>query len=279
MLKISLQQTTDTVVMILPDHFQFNSQTANTNVFQQVSDTKENQLIKQAALNEFANMATLLEKHHINVITLPSRTDVITPDAVFPNNWFSIHCDKNQQCVLVLYPMLTPNRRDERQVNELKKILSSHQIEISHVIDLTHFEKNNFALEGTGSLVLDHIHKIAFAALSPRTDAHVLQQFANKLGFLPVMFHSVDATHQAIYHTNVMMSIGTHFAVICAETIRDSIERDFVLKQLKQAEKSIMTITLDQMNQMAGNILELQSREGKPKIVMSQSAFAAFSLT
>jgi hypothetical protein len=147
---------------------------------------------------------------------------------------------------------------------------------VEKTIDLTGFEKANQALEGTGSLVLDRVHKVAFASLSPRTNSTVLAKFLEKMHYKPIIFHSYDK-EKLIYHTNVMLSIGSHFAVVAADSITSPSERSKVLSDLKNLHKNVIIITLQQMENMAGNIIELRSTDGQSKILMSQTAFRAFT--
>lgn len=271
---MQIQQTTDTVLMISPDSFQFNPQTAATNAFQQQGG-KEAQAAA-AAMLEFQRMVELLRSNGIRVITLASRKDIPTPDAVFPNNWFSLH-NENGHISLVLYPMHTVNRRAERQADALMSALRQHGITIDEIIDLTHYEHQDKALEGTGSVILDRENRLAYASLSPRTDETALNTFIKKIKYKAVTFHSVDIEGRAVYHTNVVMSIGKHFAVIAAASIRDPDERARVLRALRESNKDIIDISLEQMHNMAGNILELRSGKGEAVIVMSSTALNDFT--
>ena len=267
------KQSTDTVLMVSPDTFQFNTQTAETNAFQHKANTASSATV-QAALAEFKEMVAELRRHHIRVLILPSRTDIDTPDAVFPNNWFSTHVEPDSTQIVVLYPMLAHSRRDERQWPALEAILNIKNVELK---DLTEYESQQKYLEGTGSLVLDRVDKLAYAALSPRTHEEVLQEFCHQMHYTAVEFHSVDKNNKPIYHTNVVMSIGSDFAVVAAETILDELEREHVLSALKISGKKIIEITSTQMEQMAGNILEVCTQDGEIKIVMSQTARNAFT--
>lgn len=269
------QQTTSTVMMVSPDDFGFNTETAGSNLFQ--NRAADSGSVQKQALQEFDAMVARLRAAGIRVIRLPSRMDARTPDAVFPNNWFSLHKLSTGERVLVGYPMLAPNRRAERRLEHLGNRLAADGLAVSQVIDLSSFEQQQKFLEGTGSMVLDRAHRITYAALSPRTEPSVLQEFAQKLQYRPVSFHSYDCGGVPVYHTNVMMSVGKRFAVICAESIRDTSERDAVLGELRRTGKHIITITLEQMGMMCGNILELRSPKG-PLIVMSQTAYDHFTL-
>ena len=173
--------------------------------------------------------------------------------------------------------MQAKNRRAERQITAVKSALKGQHINITKTVDLTNYEKQDKSLEGTGSLVLDRTHNIAFASLSPRTNPVVLEQFASKMRYTPLTFHSYETNGAPIYHTNVMMSIGSHFAIISADSITNPIERANILTALNRAGKDIIKITPQQMGQMAGNIIELSSIDGNPKIIMSKTAYNAFT--
>jgi len=272
---VESRQTTDTLLMVSPDDFAYNPQTAVTNAFQK--DEVETATPRAAALREFSRMVNTLSTEGIDVIRIPSREDVVTPDAVFPNNWFSTHRNRDGGHALVIYPMLTPNRRAEIRVPFLKKTLQNNGFPITRVVDLTHYETDNRALEGTGSMVLDRIHRVVFAALSPRTDEGILADFCRQLDYRAVVFNSHDAGGKQIYHTNVMMSIGDGFAVICTEAITDPAQRTMVLDELTRLGKEIIPITFDQMGQMCGNILEVRSRDRHNLIVMSKRSFDHFT--
>lgn len=265
-------QTTNTIVMISPDTFGFNEQTATTNVFENQPDSGEKDLQIQA-LKEFQDTVETLRDHQINVIVLPSRKDVVTPDAVFPNNWFST--EKEEKRSLILFPMLNENRRLERQP-ELVTTLENAGFSIDNIIDLTFYEKQGLPLEGTGCLVLDRVNKRAYASLSPRINMEVLQEFCRKFHYQPVIFKSY-ANNCPIFHTNVMMSVGTKFAVVCFDSVPDEKEKALIEKELKTTEKKIISININQVNHMCGNILELKTVKGTPTILMSNEAYTHFT--
>jgi hypothetical protein len=267
-------QTTDKVLMISPDTFQFNEQTAATNSFQK--DLSAGIEMKRKVMKEFAGMVSELRAHHIHVITLSSRADVATPDAVFPNNWFSTHT-ANGERTIIIYPMLAESRRLERQYDVLVQALQAEGIRIQHKYDLTRYEAQERFLEGTGSMVLDRINRIVYAALSPRTDQTVLDDFAETMNYTSVVFHSCDKQGNPVYHTNVVMSLGRQFAVIALDAVSDQVERDALTAMLKMTHKNIINITLDQMENMAGNILEVRSVENLSKIILSATAYNAFT--
>lgn len=272
---MAIQQSTNLVLMISPDTFQYNVQTANTNSFQHLPVDESS--LNSKVMEEFESMVATLKANDIQVITLASPKGKLTPDAVFPNNWFSTHPNVNGTTDIVLYPMLAESRRLERQLNELLHELKHHKVNVDNVIDLTQHENESKVLEGTGSLVLDRVNKIAYASLSLRTDKEVLQKFIDKMGYTSILFHSHDSKGQPIYHTNVVMSIGTEFAVISAESIINPGEKEAVLSSLKKTGKEIINISAHQMTRMAANILEVRAKDGAIKIIMSQTAYDAFT--
>jgi len=259
--------------MVSPDDFAYNPQTAVSNVFQH-KDAPASEAAR-LAMAEFDAVVEKMEKEKIRVLRVRSREDVKTPDAVFPNNWFSTHRGKTGTAIVV-YPMATPNRRDEIRVDLLESTLRHSGIDLSEVIDLSGYARQGKALEGTGAMVFDRIHKVAFVSLSPRADRAVLEAFCARLGYRPVIFHSYDR-NALIYHTNVMMSVGADFAVICSESIKDPNEKQMVLDELKGLGKRIVEISPAQMGRMCGNVLELRTTDGKPVIIMSETAHAAFT--
>jgi hypothetical protein len=273
------RQTTNTVFMVSPDYFGFNVQTSESNVFQNLLENlgRDAQSLRDDALSEFASMTADLQAAGIEVIHVPSRQGVETPDAVFPNNWFSVHQTANGGRYLVLYPMLASNRRLERQPATLIEAMRARGMSVDKVIDLTAYEAEDKFLEGTGSMILDREHGVAFAALSPRTHLDVLQDFASQTGYRPVVFYSVDPAGTAVYHTNVIMSVGAKFAVLCVDSIADKDEQARVLKELHDLGKTVIDIRFDQVLKMCGNILELQDKEGRSVIVMSRTAFDHFT--
>ena len=208
-----------------------------------------------------------------------------TPDSIFPNNWFSTHsaeeladeenpADSNQPTI-VLYPMFAPNRREERSKNVLKRLGEHYKTGFKQV-DLTANEKENAFLEGTGSLILDRENKIAYACISPRTDEDVLDEWADSLGYDYCVFEANDANGTPIYHTNVMMCVGSRYAIVCLDAVTDIEERMTLIEVLEESGKEIFEIALDQMESFAGNMLELQGKDAngnpKPVIVMSKTA-------
>lgn len=269
------QQTTNRIVMIRPDHFGFNSETAGTNDWQKVP--QDEMAARNNAILEFDTMVKLLREKGIDVAVIPSRLDVVTPDAVFPNNWFSVHATSNNSSKVVVYPMLTPNRRAERQQDNLLAALKKLGVEQIEIVDLSHDEDAGNILEGTGSLVLDRKNQIAYALESQRTTKEEFDTWCREMQYEGVFFHAKNTvTNNPIYHTNVAMAVGDGFAVICSEAIISEKEREMVTNTLKQ-HGELIEINLSQMGKFAGNIIHLRSKNGDPKIVMSQSAFDAFT--
>ena len=269
------KQTTNYVVMVRPDSFGFNSQTAETDVFQHdlSSDGVSYSQVRDLALREFSNMQKTLNDNGINVLVLPSRTDKITPDAVFPNNWFSHHADGT----LVVYPMLTANRRDERQIEKLVELLKTSGIAVKNTLDITAEENSGGILEGTGSLVLDRVHKVAFVISSPRSDQATAEMWAKRMGYELIYLHAYDDSKRPLYHTNVVMNIGDKFAITCPESITDEGERKIFLDKLTDLGKEIITITIEQVYHFCGNVLELKNNEGESLIIVSENAYNAFT--
>jgi hypothetical protein len=203
---------TNIVVMVSPDQFGFNPQTANTNYFQHTIALSP-ELIKNRAMKEFKEMVNILEKEKIKVLILGSRVNVVTPDAVFPNNWFTHHAGGR----LVVYPLLTKNRRLERQPHNLKNLLQDAGINHIKMVDFSEEERKNRILEGTGSLVLERDKKVAFAVESERTNKDMFEKWCREMGYEGFLFHAQDTNTRPVYHTNVVMGMGDGFAVVCLD--------------------------------------------------------------
>lgn len=264
-------QTTDTVLMIEPAAFGFNAETAQNNYFQVNSENAETQT---KALQEFNNFVEKLRSKGINVITVKDTLEPHTPDSIFPNNWISMHSDGT----VVLYPMCAVNRRWERR-NDILEILKRN-FSVKEIIDLSAPENDGKFLEGTGSMIFDHENKIAYGSVSLRLDEELFRDFCKKFGFEPVVFHSYQTANNErlpIYHTNVMMCVADQFVVICLDCIDDETERVKVVNAIVNSGKEIIEISESQMQQFAGNMLQLQNYEGKKFLVMSQSAYQSLS--
>jgi len=253
--------------MIRPVSFGFNEQTAGSNAFQ--NRDVDQQAVQDKALAEFDGFVKILKENGVSVTVVDDTAQPHTPDSIFPNNWISFHADGT----VFLYPMQAENRRLERREDIISKLEDTFKV--AHVIDLSRFEAENKFLEGTGSMVLDRGNKIAYACLSPRTDKEVLTLFCEQAGYKAISFEAADANGKAIYHTNVLMCIGSGFAVICTDSIPNPHEKVVVLESLRSTHKEVVEITFDQMNRFAGNMLEVKNKAGENLIVMSQNAYQA----
>ncbi len=257
-------QNTSHVLMIRPLHFTFNSETAVNNSFQVNSQTEN---LTALAVEEFDDFVKALQKEGIDVTVVEDSAAPHTPDAIFPNNWISFHAG-GKYC---LYPMFAPNRRKERKaeiINLIRKKFHYHQL-----IDFTSYESEDRFLEGTGSMVLDRDRRIAYACLSPRTDAVVLHDFCRMMDYKPVVFHATDSAGDAIYHTNVMMCVADRYVVICLDSINDVEEKNRVTETIIASGKEMIPISAVQMNQFAGNMLQLENTSGEKILVMSSAAW------
>jgi hypothetical protein len=255
------------VILIRPARFGSNPQTAESNAFQQPAATLNLAVIEAKALREFAALTGALENAGVDILIFDDTCEPHTPDSIFPNNWFSTH----PYGTLCLYPMMAENRRPERRADIIAAL--RERFDVRRIVDLTAAENEGRFLEGTGSLVLDQPNKIAYACLSPRTDAGLLNDWAKQMDFQPVSFSALDATAQAIYHTNVMMCVGDKFAVVCLESVSDNAERAALRTSLEQSGKEIVEISLEQMTSFAGNMLQLSNGSGGSILMMSQQAF------
>lgn len=265
---INVMQNTAHLLMIRPVKFAYNAETAVNNSFQVASaDTA----VQQKALEEFDAFVNTLQANGIDVTVVQDTAEPHTPDSVFPNNWISFH----EGGSIYLYPMFALNRRQERKQQVLDAI--NKKFVVTNTTDLTAAENNNIFLEGTGSMVLDRVNKIAYACISPRTDKNLLEQFCKQQHCTPVSFTADDEKGDAIYHTNVMMCVADKFVVICLESITDNEERAMVVKVIEQSGKAIISISLQQMNHFAGNMLQVINQQGQPFLVMSTQAYESLT--
>ncbi|HET6362266.1 MAG TPA: arginine deiminase-related protein [Gemmatimonadota bacterium] len=256
------------VLMIEPIGFRSNPETAADNAFQRPPGDESPQALEIAAREEFSRLRKALASRGVEVEWRPAAADRESPDAVFPNNWFSTH----QGGKLVLYPMMAPSRRRERR----EEILDSLRERYPEILDLTSHEANDLFLEGTGSLVIDEEARIVYASESPRTDRRLVHEWAERMGIEPIVFHAADGGGRPIYHTNVVMSVGSEWAVVCADAI-DPLDRSEVLASLAETGHETLFISLDQMEAFCGNVLELANDRDEKLVVMSDRAFQAFT--
>ena len=251
------------ILMVRPYQFYFNQQTAANNFFQSnVNIENANEL----AIAEFDAMVEKLRDHQIKVNVVQDTKDPSTPDSIFPNNWVSTH----EGGTLCLYPMFAENRRAERKLSVIDFLESNYQIQ--NTLDLTDLEKEGIFLEGTGSMVLDHQNKLAYGCLSERLDKNAFYEWCDKMQFKAIAFKAVDDKAQPIYHTNVMMCMGDQFVVICLDSIPNEKEKQMLVDSFDQTNKEVITISQDQLNHFAGNMLQVFDINEKPHLIMSEQA-------
>ena len=265
-----MRQTTNSILMIRPVAFRMNEQTAVNNYYQKVLDGLLPATVNAKAQAEFDAFVEKLRKVGVDVTVVEDTLDPDTPDSIFPNNWISFH----QNAEVVLYPMFAENRRAERR-EDILEILEDKGFRIDSINDYTEAENDGYFLEGTGSILLDRKNQKAYCALSPRADEELFIEFCEDYDLAPVIFEAfqtVNGERKLIYHTNVIMCLGETFAVICADCIDDKKERKMVIDNLKEDGKEVILITEEQVNNFAGNMLEVKGAEDKRYVVMSTSA-------
>ena len=269
-----MKQITNTIVMIRPVKFRMNEQTAVNNYYQNASDNSIED-VNAKAQKEFDFFIEKLKSVGVNVIVIDDKLENDTPDSIFPNNWVSFHANGD----VGLYPMFAVNRIRERRPEVLDTIENAG-FEIKNIVDYTEAEEDDVFLEGTGSLVLDRVNRKAYCALSARADEELLIEFCEDFEYTPVIFtayQTVNNERLAIYHTNVMMGVGETFAVVCVDCIDDKKERKNLVNHLKNDGKEVIIITEDQVNNFAGNMLQVVGADEKPYLVMSSAAYNSLS--
>ena len=277
-----MKQTTNSILMIRPVAFRMNEQTTINNYYQKVLDGISPETVNAKAQAEFDVFVNKLRKAGVQVTVVEDTLEPNTPDSIFPNNWISFHENGD----VVLYPMFAENRRDERR-EDILDILEDEGFEINQIMDYTAAEEDGIFLEGTGSLLLDRENGKAYCALSPRADEELMIEFCEDFEFTPVLFEAFQTVNlpdgkaggerKLMYHTNVMMCLGDTFAVICADCIDDKKERKMVLDSLRGDDKEVILITEEQVNNFAGNMLEVKGKNDKRFLVMSESAFKSLT--
>jgi len=263
-------QSTDSVLMIRPGRFYPNPETAADNAFQHDAN-RDLDALTLVARNEFDAAVQTLQAAGVNVHVFEDTAAPEKPDAVFPNNWISTHHDRR----IPLFPMYSNLRRRERRQDIVEELRQHYQV--TEVIDYSAFEDEGCYLEGTGSLVFDHLNKLAYVSLSNRSNPKVIQRFADDFSYEPVTFTSIGSNGQSIYHTNVMMCIGTAFAMVGLDVIPNKVERQEVRARLEKAGKEIVQLSADQIANFAGNAIELQNRHGEKLLVLSSRAAGALT--
>ena len=267
-----MKQITNNIMMIEPVSFNYNTETAINNYYQINNTALSKEEIQQKALKEFKEFVSLLRSKNINVIVFKDTENPKTPDSIFPNNWVSFHIDGE----IVLYPMYAKNRRLERRNDIIQKLRDDFIVK--KINDFSSYENQELYLEGTGSMILDRENKICYAAISDRTNKNIVNDFCNQLNFKPILFTSnqdVRGKRLAIYHTNVMMCITTNFAIVCLDSIDCNEEKDRVIDILNETKKEIISISEEQTNKFAGNMLEVEG--DKKYLVMSKSAYSCLT--
>ena len=267
-----MKQITNNIMMIEPVSFNYNTETAINNYYQINNTALSKEEIQQKALKEFKEFVSLLRSKNINVIVFKDTENPKTPDSIFPNNWVSFHIDGE----IVLYPMYAKNRRLERRNDIIQKLRDDFIV--TKINDFSYYENQELYLEGTGSMILDRENKICYAAISDRTNKNIVNDFCNQLNFKPILFTSnqdVRGERLAIYHTNVMMCITTRFAIVCLDSIDCIEEKDRVIDILNETKKEIISISEEQTNKFAGNMLEVEG--DKKYLVMSKSAYSCLT--
>ena len=269
-----MKQLTNHILMIRPAQFRMNEQTAVNNYFQASAGLSPEEVVKKSQ-EEFDAYVSVLREKGVQVTVVQDTEDPDTPDALFPNNWVSFH----QDATVALYPMFAENRRLERREAVLE-ILEEDGFIIDQVMDYTAAEDSGIFLEGTGSLILDRVHKKAYCALSSRADEELFIEFCEDFEYTPVIFtanQTVDGSRLPIYHTNVMMCLAETFAVICLDSIDDKKERKAVVNHLREDGKEIIAISEAQMHRFAGNMLQVLGSNQTPYLVMSSTAYKSLT--
>ncbi len=261
-------QITSDVLMIRPAHFAPNPQTAHTNLFQQMEAPED---VQVKALAEFDRLVALLKEEGMHVYVYKDTEEPAKPDAIFPNNWVTFH----QEGTVVLYPIAAENRRAERRTDIIESLKNTFIVR--NILDLSHHENRGKFLEGTGSVLFDRDKKLAYACLSSRTHMQVLDNLCHLMQYRNVAFNAVDESKKDIFHTNVMMSMGDKFVIICLEAIDMDFDKEQLLNNFKQANKEVIKISYEQMKHFAGNAIELYSDTGDRLLLMSTRAYESYS--
>ena len=264
-------QAAGAVLLVRPVAFHGNPETADSNAFQRPPAAADPAAEQAAAAVEFAGLVEALRAAGVTTVVVDDLAAPPTPDSIFPNNWVSLHGDGTA----VLYPMMAPSRRGERRRDILELLSRERGFRVERVIDLSGHEAEGRFLEGTGSMVLDRVNRVAYACLSPRTDLEVLAEAAQVLDYEPIAFAAVDAGGVPVYHTNVLMCVGADFAVLCEEAISDAGQRAAVRRRLEESGHEVIPIRFGQMASFVGNMLELAGAGGERLLAMSARALEA----
>ena len=265
-----MSQITKNILMIKPSSFGFNDDTSGDNYFQKQINHLSQSEIRLKAVEEFENMCSILKKNGINIIVFENDENKKLTDDVFPNNWISFHGNK-----YIIHSMYAKSRRGEKNKSFIKT-LSNHNFNYTLLNDYTNYEIEDVFLEGTGSVVLDRVNKHAYCSISKRSNVDLFKLFCDDIGYKPISFKSYDSRGDLIYHTNVMMSIGDDFALVCFESIKDKNEKILVKESLEKSGRKIVEITLSQVDCFAGNLIQLGDKKNKI-IVISELAYSSLN--
>jgi len=267
-----MKQLSSCVLMVSPSSFQFNAETAASNDFQNNIDSLSALEIQKKAKEEHQTMVNELKVKGIDVIVIEDTPSPAKPDAIFPNNWLMMHQDGR----IIIFPMKNTNRQLEKRSDIVELLQKNYSVK--SVLDLSHYEAEDKALEGTGSIVFDHKAKIAYACISPRTEKDVLDDLCKQIGYKAHTFNAYSEKDTLIYHTNVVMCVGDGFVVIGLNTIKDNDERAAIIKQFEDSNLEIIDLNDEQLNHhFAGNMLQVKNKENIPFLVMSKRAFQSLN--
>lgn len=255
--------------MVRPHHFTPNTETAADNSFQSAPVDVDGELLRARATAEVTAAAATLEGHGIRVHLFDDFSDE-TPDSVFPNNWFSTHPGGH----VAVYPMFAASRRRERRTDVLELLKTNYRVQ--DIIDYSGLEQDSLYLEGTGALVLDHIERVAYVARSNRADPVLLERFCTNFNYEPMVFDTAGPDGLPIYHTNVLMTIGTDFALVCFDIMTNPARAQEIRERLEQTGRTVIALTAGQIERFAGNAIELSSGSGRI-LALSATAFSSLS--
>jgi len=268
----TVSQAANALMMIRPVKFCFNSETAVDNAFQKPSSS-DGDSIQAKACEEFDSYVDILRSKGVEVATFEDTPYPHTPDSIFCNNWISFHDDGT----IVLYPMKALNRRCERRRDIIEGLKDQYSFNIQNEIDFTNHESDELFLEGTGSIIFDYVNRIAYAAVSQRTNKELLEEVCKKLGYKAHTFRSVDENGKEIYHTNVMMCLADKYAMVCAQSIPDPLEREALLQSFMETGHEVVLLTYQQINAFAGNALQVKGSDGKTLLIVSKQGYVSLT--
>ncbi len=267
------KQAPSAIMMVRPRHFGYNEETAVSNHFQQVDGKENTEEIRKKALTEFDHCLSIMRESGLRVVVFDPKDQLNTLDEVFPNNWVSFHSDGK----VIIYSMMSPIRRQEKRMDFITSLQKDHGFLINEILDFSYYERKGVFLEGTGSLVFDYEHKIAYMNTSDRSHTVLADKVIDLLGYRKVQFKAVDRNGLDIYHTNVLMCVGSDFAVVCLDALPINQERTMLERSLLDTQHQIVNLSFAQMEAFAGNMMELLNEKGEKVTVMSECAYQSLS--